>query len=455
MQSIRCLILFVTGLFFSTHLAAQENTEGRTPVYPVPYEFPNTDSIKAALNRVRLFYESSSTLKIIDGKTGNPITDLSALNPAARVSSGFSSEWTYTNGVVLSAFAYLYDVTGDKTFFNNNSRFYDFVVNALPYFRNNAARFGKEAGGWPAILDMHALDDCGSIGAAMIKTYLKNKNKNYLPLIDSIADYISNKQFRLEDGTLARHRPQYKSLWADDVYMSVPFLANMGVLTGNKKYFDDAVKQVLQMAKRLYIPQKELFDHGWNVTSGAYDPRFYWGRANGWMLMSMAELLGILPENYPGRHQVLHLYRSTIRSITSLQDGTGFWHNLLDRNDTYLETSCTAMFTFAIAKGINEGWINHVYGPVALTGWNAVSTRVLLSGAVDGTCEGTTFAHDNTYYYNRGKSIYATHGYGPVLYAGAEIIRLLQNSKLDIKKPAPNSINSTFHFLLKEEWPKK
>jgi len=113
------------------------------------------------------------------------------------------------------------------------------------------------------------------------------------------------------------------------------------------------------------------------------------------------------------------------------------------------------MFTFAIAKGINEGWISHVYGPVALTGWNATQTRVLENGAVDGTCEGTTFAHDNTYYYNRGKSIYATHGYGPVLYAGAEMIRLLQNDKLDVIKARSNSVNSTFHFLLKSEWPGK
>ncbi|WNH10370.1 glycoside hydrolase family 88 protein [Thalassobellus suaedae] len=73
--------------------------------------------------------------------------------------------------------------------------------------------------------------------------------------------------------------------------------------------------------------------------------------------------------------------------------------------------------------------------PVALIGWNATQTRVLENGAVDGTCEGTTFAHDNSYYYHRGKSIYATHGYGPTLYAGAEMIRLLQNDSIEVKKP--------------------
>jgi len=454
MKQYKSVLIFLLILLFSTMLTAQEDASGRIPKYPVPYEFPTVDGIKEVLNRVRVYYESTSPLNIIDSETGEEITDFSKLNKNARVSSGFSSEWSYTNGVVLSAFDYIDDVTGDPAFFANNTRFYDLVIETLPYFRENREKFGKEArSGWGRTPNFHALDDCGSIGAAMIKTYLKDKNDDYLELINITADYISNKQFRLKDGTLARNRPQYQSLWADDLYMSVPFLANMGVLTGDNKYFDDAVKQILQMADRLYIPEKELFDHGWNVTSGDYDPRFYWGRANGWTLMAMAELLDVLPEDYPGRDKILHLYRSMIRSLAGLQDGTGFWHNMLDKTDTYLETSCTAMFTFAVAKGINEGWISHVYGPVAITGWNAIKTRVLENGAVDGTCEGTTFAHDNTYYYYRGKSIYATHGYGPVLYAGAEMIRLLQNDKIDVQTARINSRNSTFHYRLKSEWP--
>ena len=172
------------------------------------------------------------------------------------------------------------------------------------------------------------------------------------------------------------------------MYMGIPFLVNMGVLTKNNKYFDDAVKQVLQMSKRLFVPENGLFAHGWDVNAGNYGPRFYWGRANGWALMCMAEVLDALPENYKGRAEILHIYRSQIRSLAELQDGTGFWHNLVDKNDTYLETSCTAIFTYAIAKGINEGWISHVYGASgALMGWNATNTRVLANGAVDGTCK--------------------------------------------------------------------
>ncbi|MBE0675426.1 MAG: glycoside hydrolase family 88 protein [Bacteroidales bacterium] len=456
MSQSKLYLFLVILTLLSVRLDAQEVTAGRIPQYPIPYEYPSVEEIKEVLTRVRTYYESTSDLKIIDSETGKEITDLKKPDMNAVVSGGFAAEWSYTNGVVLSAFDYIDDVTGDPRYFANNTRFFNQVVRTLPYFIKNREKFGdKSRGGWGRTPYFEALDDCGSIGAALIKTYLKDKNDDYLPLIKTIADYISNGQFRLDDGTLARNRPQYESIWADDLYMSVPFLANMGRLTGDTSYFDDAVKQITQMAERLYNPEKELFDHGWNVTSGDYDPRFYWGRANGWTLMAMAELLSIMPEDHPKRDEILHLYRSMVRGIAALQDGTGFWHNMLDKYDTYTETSCTAMSTFAIAKGINEGWVSHVYGPVALTGWNAVKSRVLPSGAVDGTCEGTTFAHDNVYYYNRGKSIYATHRYGPVLYAGAEMIRLLQNDKIEVLIARPGSINSTYHYLLRSEGPEK
>ncbi len=454
----RLMLSLTLTLVLNTFLFAQNNTNvpGRIPEYDIPYIYPTEDGINEVLNRIRLYYESTSTQTILDAETGKEITDFSDIKENATISTGFSSEWSYTHGVVLSAFEYIYNVTGEEAFLANNTRFYDWVIQHLPYFIEQAKKFDRHSlGSWGRLNNFHALDDCGSIGAAMIKTYLKDKNENYLDLIYRVNEHVSKNQFRLDDGTLARHRPQYQSIWADDLYMSVPFLANMGVLTGDRKYFDDAARQLLQMAERLYIPEKELFDHGWSVTSGDYDPRFYWGRANGWTLMAMAELLGLMPEDHKDRDEILHLYRSMVRSLSNLQDGTGFWHNLLDKNDTYLETSCTAMFTFAVAKGINEGWISHVYGPVALTGWNALTTVVQENGAVDGTCEGTTFAHDNTYYYHRGKSIYATHGYGPVLYAGAEMIRLLRNETIEVQKATINSRNSTFHYRLKSEWPRQ
>lgn len=202
------------------------------------------------------------------------------------------------------------------------------------------------------------------------------------------------------------------------------------------------------MSDRLFDKEAGLYDHGWNINSSEYDPRFFWARANGWCTMAMAELLSVLPAQYKGRDKVLHLYRKHIQVLSKLQHGTGFWHNILDRSETFLETSASAMFVYSIAKGINEGWISHVYGPVAVTGWNALATKVTATGEVCDIVEGTTFAHDNTYYFYRGTSC-TTSFYGPVMRAGAEVIRLINNPKLEITSPKPNTINSAMHFRLK------
>ena len=164
------LALFMVPM--STLSLAQEDP-GRIPVYPVPYTYPTVEGVSEVLHRVRAYYESTSPLTVLDAETGKEIVDFSTPNEHARVSDGFSSEWSYTHGVVLSAFDYIEDVTEDERFFANNIRFFDFVVEKLPYFRDQASQFGQKEKipGWGRILEFHALDDCGSIGAAMIKTY--------------------------------------------------------------------------------------------------------------------------------------------------------------------------------------------------------------------------------------------------------------------------------------------
>jgi rhamnogalacturonyl hydrolase YesR len=102
---------------------------------------------------------------------------------------------------------------------------------------------------------------------------------------------------------------------------------------------------------------------------------------------------------------------------------------MLDRSDTYLETSCSAMFTYAIAHAVNRGWLNEeIYGPVAIAGWNGLTTRIDSQGRISGICVGTSYAADYVYYYSRPAAD-DEHGYGPAIMAGAEIIQFLKNSK--------------------------
>lgn len=218
--------------------------------------------------------------------------------------------------------------------------------------------------------------------------------------------------------------------------MSLPALAQMGVLTGDTKYFDEAIKQYRQFAKRMFNTERGLYMHGW-VQDMDPHPQFHWARANGWAILTKIELLDALPQNYPARTEILEMLKKHAAGLAQRQDATGFWHQLLDRNDSFLETSATAIYAYCFARAINKGWLDaKAYGPAALLAWNAVSTRVNGQGQVEGTCVGTGMGFDPAFYCYRPVNVYAAHGYGPVLMAGAEIYRMLQNHPFAINDSA-------------------
>ena len=139
----------------------------------------------------------------------------------------------------------------------------------------------------------------------------------------------------------------------------------------------------------------------------------------------------------------MDLLRAHARGLASYQSGSGFWHQLLDREDSYLETSATAIYAYAYARAINRGWIDAtVYAPWTLLAWNAVSTKINAKGQVEGTCVGTGMAFDPAFYYFRPVSPYAAHGYGPVLLAGAEVTTLLKNRKFEMNDSSVQILQS-------------
>jgi unsaturated rhamnogalacturonyl hydrolase len=218
--------------------------------------------------------------------------------------------------------------------------------------------------------------------------------------------------------------------------MSVPALAQMGKLTGNSDYFDDACRQIIQFSNRMFNKNIGVYMHGW-VRDMNPHPEFYWARCNGWAMLAMTELLDVLPDDYVGYSLILNQLRSHIIGIAGFQSGIGLWHQLLDRNDSYLETSASAIFTYCIAHAINKGWIDaQAYGPVAVLGWNAVQTRVNDQGQVEGTCVGTGMAFDPAFYCYRPVNVAAAHGYGPVIMAGAEMLKLIKNYQILVNDSA-------------------
>ena len=242
-------------------------------------------------------------------------------------------------------------------------------------------------------------------------------------------------QFRLKDGTLARNRPLPNSLWLDDLYMSVPCLAQAGKLTGERRYYDDAAKQILQFADRMFVKDKGLFMHAW-VQDMKHHPAFHWARANGWAIMATVELLEVLPEDHPARPRILALFREHAAGLTAAQGHAGRWHQLLDRvNRTRrlrrARCSCSRSRAASIAAGSTR-WRS---APPCRSAGTRVVAKVNAKGQVEGTCVGTGVGWDPMFYMYRPVHVLAAHGYGPVLLAGAEMIELRKgNPNIDPRR---------------------
>jgi rhamnogalacturonyl hydrolase YesR len=398
------------------------------PDYPTPYMVPQKEAIKIVLDRVYTFLDKNSASKIVNATTKAEITNYKKGNEDIMFEPGSFRLTSYEWGVTYAGMLLATKATGEKYFADYTNKRIQLIADIAENYQEKNIKDKDML----KTLHPEALDFAGALCAAFIKAKQDGLKANADPLINNYIDFISNKQFRLQDGTLARNRPQDNTLWLDDMFMSVPALAQMGKYTGNVKYFDDAVKQVNQFSGRMFNKEKGIYMHGW-VQSMVDHPEFHWARANGWAVMTLVELLEVLPKDHPGYAGVLTQLQAHIKGLAKYQDGTGFWHQLLDRNDTYLETSATAIYTYSIARAINRGYVDKMtYAPMTLLAWNAVASKVNEKGQVEGTCVGTGMGFDPAFYYHRPINVFAAHGYGPVLLAGAEVILLLKDSQFEI-----------------------
>ena len=272
---------------------------------------------------------------------------------------------------------------------------------------------------------MALLDDCGAMGAGILAVNQIDRQDRYRKYLDKAADYIMNKEKRLADGTFCRDVPNEMTVWGDDLYMSVPFLARMGALTGERKYFDEAARQVVLFHKHLWEERTQLMYHGWydDIKQNSVS---HWGRCNGWLIMAQVELLEHLPANHPQKQELIRLLTKQIVGLARYQHPSGLWHQLIDKTDSYLETSSSAIYTYAIAKSINQGWLDVRYAYVAAQGWEGVAGKILADGQVEGICQGTGISTATAYYYNRPTPLNDIHGLGAILLAGSEMIKLFK-----------------------------
>jgi rhamnogalacturonyl hydrolase YesR len=254
----------------------------------------------------------------------------------------------------------------------------------------------------------HHVDD-SIFGTISLEIAIQTKDAKQLAIGQAWADrQWENPQ---PDGLSAETR-----YWIDDMYMLTILQLEAYRATGDQKYLDRDAKEMVSYLDKLQQPNG-LFFHSTDVP-------YFWGRGDGWIAAGMAEMLRTLPANHPQRARILQGYKLMMASLLKYQGKDGMWHQLIDKDDAWPETSSTAMFTFAMITGVKNGWLDAAtYGPAARKAWIAATGYIDQNGDTTQVCEGTNKKNDMQYYYDRRRRTGDFHGQAPMLWAASALLR--------------------------------
>ena len=384
------------------------------PAYHYPYGVPKAEEVKETMDRIKNYLDATTFMEL--DETGKMLK-----RGTFRLTS---YEW----GVTYSAMLRAGEVTGDASYTKYAIDRMEYLAKLAPDFKKRLDKGEKNDPLMHQVVKPEALDDAGAICAAMLKA----KDAKLKDRIDTYYDFIAHQQYRYTDGMFARLRPVKNTVWLDDMFMAIPALALHGEV-------EEAQRQFQLFHDKMWVAEKKLYRHGWvanenqkSPSAWAGHPSFFWGRANGWALLTACELLDVKESAL-----IMSYFKAHLAGLLPLQHHDGAWHQLLDRPDTYLETSCTAIYCYCIAHAINKGWLDaETYGAQALLAWNYVNAHVNTQGQVEGTCVGTGLAFDPAFYAYRPVNNFAAHGYGPTLWAGAEIYQLVKTHHIKMNDSA-------------------
>ena len=315
----------------------------------------------------------------------------------------------------------------------------------LVYLRTKDKRYLQHVKDW---IDLH-IDEKGIInrpinaldymlpGNLCLILYKETRAAKYKGCADSIRKSFDTYP-RTKDGGFWHANTDSRAwqLWADGVFMSLPFLVRYGKMFGDSKYTDaEAVKQLLIYYKHLNDPQTGLLWHAYDESGKqtwanpqTHDSAEHWARAIGWYAMTLINILDIIPKEQPDRGELIKILQQLSTAFEKYQDkSTGLWWQIVDKGNAkgnWLETSSSSMYTFAMWMGVQRGYLDKHFKDVALKGYKGVLTKVSLgqdglANIVD-ICEGTNVA-DAAYYYARKRNSNDFHGIGAFLIMNEEL----------------------------------
>lgn len=336
-------------------------------------------------------------------------------------------EWSYPLGVTLYGILKAGQLYEDEAILKYVGNHFYKTVSAYDYCIWDKKEYGASAF-LHQLLTLDCLDDCGSFASAMLEYQKGYKLEDGDKIADVVGEFIRNEQYRLVDGTFYRDNSYFpimnNTIWADDMYMSIPFLCRYYQKVNDEAVLDDIIHQVKRFVHYLFMPKYQIMSHIYD-THYNVQTEVPWGRGNGWTIFSITELLLILPKEHKNYNEIVSIYQILCQGYLKLQDNDGMWHQVLTMESSYPEASCTAMFTYAFAYGVINNWFDdsNDYAISAQKGFEALcKTCIDVDGNLFGVCRGSGYSFSKEYYAkDLGWNKNDTHGTGIVILAGVAV----------------------------------
>lgn len=216
--------------------------------------------------------------------------------------------------------------------------------------------------------------------------------------------------------------------WCDALFMAPPVI-NLYAKNYNKpQYLDDMHKFYMETYDQLYDKEEKLFARDmrfvWTGSSKdkkeANGKKIFWSRGNGWVIAGLALLLDDMPRDYKHRPFYENLYKEMADKILAIQPQDGLWRTSLLSPESYDhgEVSGSGFYTFALAWGINNGYVDKKHSPAVTKAWSALMACQHEDGRV-GWVQNIGASPEPA-----SKDSWQNFGTGAYLLAGSEILKL-------------------------------
>lgn len=265
-------------------------------------------------------------------------------------------KWEYTPTLMARAFVELYNETGDTTYLNHAQRFADQFINedgAILTYKQSLYNMDRIQGGNFLIL----LNEI-------------NPQPQYLTAIETLRDQLRNQPRTAEGGFW--HKQVYEhQMWLDGLFTGTTFYARYAAWKPEPEAWSDIANQFLTVDKHTR-KANGLNHHGWDesrqmawsdsVTGCSAET---WGRAEGWYVMALVDVLELMPADQPERPELIAILNRVMEALMAVQDkDTHLWYQVPDKGDqegNYLESTCSVMYCYAMAKGVRIGVLDKNY----------------------------------------------------------------------------------------------